>query len=123
VSVLIFDSFIGGIGKSGVYRTFFACNTEQHPFGSDASRVRAIKSHGWTIVGRVPLPFEVPWATWSMSAPRLEEYLSMLRTGCVSLVVDKSQLQLNSPRCRELERHLVVAYGDCASETYSAAGP
>ncbi len=81
VSVLIFDSFIGGMGKSGVYRTFFACKTEQSPFGTDASSGRVVQSHGWTILYRSPRFLEAPWATWSMSIRRLEDHLNKLRVG------------------------------------------
>jgi hypothetical protein len=81
VSVLIFDSFIG-IGKSGVYRTFFTCKTEQSPFGIDASPAnRVVQSRGWTILYRSPPFLEVPWATWTMGIKRLEGYLKKLRVG------------------------------------------
>lgn len=80
VSVLIFDSFIG-IGKSGVYRTFFACKTEQSLFGIDPSADRVVQSRGWTIFYRVPLFLEVPWATWTMGIQHLEDHLNKLRVG------------------------------------------
>lgn len=80
VSVLIFDSFIG-IGKAGVYRTFFACKAEQSLFGTDNPRDRIVHSHGWTILYRSPRFLEVPWATWSMGIKRLEDHLSKLRVG------------------------------------------
>ena len=80
VSVLIFDSFIG-IGKSGVYRTLFACKTEQSPFRADIPSDRVLQSRGWTILYRSPRFLEVPWATWSMGIERLEEHLNELRVG------------------------------------------
>jgi hypothetical protein len=80
VSVLIFDSFIG-IGKAGVCRTFFACKTEQSPFGTDASSGRVVHSHGWTIFYRSPRFLEAPWATWSMGIRRIEDHLNQLRVG------------------------------------------
>lgn len=78
VSVLIFDSFIG-IGRAGVYRTFFACKTEQSPFGTDTSPDRVVQSHGWTILYRVPRFLEAPWATWTMGIKRLDNYVKELR--------------------------------------------
>lgn len=80
VSVLVFDSFIG-IGKSGVYRTFFACKTEQSPFGIDTSPDRVVQSGEWVILHRVPPFLEVPWATWTMGIQRLEDHLNKLRVG------------------------------------------
>jgi hypothetical protein len=82
VSVLIFDSFLSGIGKSGVYRTFFACKNEQSPFGEDTSPDHVVQSCGWTILCGVPRFLEVPWATWSMGTQRLEDHLSKLRVDC-----------------------------------------
>jgi hypothetical protein len=80
-AVLIFDSFIGGIGKSGVYRTFFACKTEQAPFGTDASSGIVVQSHGWTILYQSPRFVETPGATWSMDIRRIEDHLNKLRVG------------------------------------------
>lgn len=81
VSVLIFDSFISGIGKSGKYRTFFACKTEQSPFGIETSPDRVVQSRGWTIRYGVPRFLDIPWATWSMRIQRLEDHLNKLRVG------------------------------------------
>lgn len=80
VSVLIFDSFIG-IGKAGVYRTFFACKTDQSLFGTNTPSDRVVQSPGWTILYRSPRFLEVPWATWSMGIKRLEDHLNKLRVG------------------------------------------
>jgi hypothetical protein len=81
VRVLIFDTFLGR-GR-GAYRTFFACKTEQNPFGLDKLRDQVVHSHGWTILYRVPFPLEVPWATWSIGIQRLEGHLNTLRVGNV----------------------------------------
>jgi|SRR5579883_548252 len=80
VSVLIFDSFIG-IGKAGVYRTFFACKTEQSFFGTDTPPDRVVHSHGWTILYRSPRFLETPWATWSMGIRHIEDHLNNFRAG------------------------------------------
>jgi hypothetical protein len=79
VSVVIFDSVIEGYND--VYRTFFACKTEQNPFEIDKLRDTVVHSHGWTILYRVPFPLLVPWATWSMSIQRLDDHLNALRVG------------------------------------------
>ena len=79
VSVVIFDSFIEGYHD--VYRTFFACQTEQNSFEINKMRDNVVHSHGWTIVYRVPFPLLAPWATWSMGTQRLEEHLNTLRVG------------------------------------------
>jgi hypothetical protein len=81
VSVLIFDSFIGGIGKAGKYRTFFACETEHSPFGIDTSPDYIVQSRGWTIRYGVPRFLDIPWATWSMGIRCLEDHLNKLRVG------------------------------------------
>jgi hypothetical protein len=80
--VMIFDSFIEGYHD--VYRTFFACKTEQNPFEIDKLRDRVAHSHGWTILYRVPFLLLVPWATSSMSIKRLEYHVGKLRTGSIS---------------------------------------
>lgn len=82
VPVVIFDSVIEGYHD--VYRTFFACKTEQNPFEIDKFRDRVVHSHGWTILHRVPFLLLVPWATWSMSIKRIEDHLDKLRTGSIS---------------------------------------
>lgn len=79
VSVLIFDSFIG-IGKSGAYRTFFACNGEQSSLGI-APPDRIVESREWTILYRAPPFLEVPWATWTMGIKGIEDHLKNLRVG------------------------------------------
>jgi hypothetical protein len=81
VPVLIFDSLLVGVGKSGVYRTFFACKAEESPFGTDVSPDRVVHSHGWTVLYRVPRFLEAPWATWTMGIHRIEDYLNRLRVG------------------------------------------
>lgn len=79
VPVLIFDGYVGG-GR-GVYRTFFACKSEQNPFEMDSLRDHVVHLLGWTIVYRVPFPLAVPWATWSMGIHRLNGHLNTLRVG------------------------------------------
>jgi hypothetical protein len=79
MSVVIFDSFIEGYHD--VYRTFFACKTEQNPFEIDKSRDNVVHSYGWTILYRVPFPLLVPWATWSMSIRCLDDRLNTLGVG------------------------------------------
>jgi hypothetical protein len=64
-----------------VYRTFFACKTEQNPFEIDKRREIVVHSHGWTIVHRIPFPLVIPWATWSMSLGCLDDHLNTLRVG------------------------------------------
>jgi hypothetical protein len=78
VSVLIFDSIIGG-GKGSGYCTIVACQTEQNPFGMVASPVRLIQSHGWTVVHGVWFL----WFSWTMSIKRVERNLEKLRVGSV----------------------------------------
>ncbi len=79
MSIVIFDSVIEGY--SDIYRTFFACKTEQNPFQIDKSRDNVVHSHGWTILYQVPFPLLVPWATWSMSIQRLESHMNTLQVG------------------------------------------
>jgi len=79
MSIVIFDSFIEGYRD--VYRTFFACKTEQNPFQVDKLRDNVVHSRGWTILYQVPFPLLVPWATWSMSIQRLEGHLNTLQVG------------------------------------------
>jgi hypothetical protein len=79
VSVVVFDCFIGE-GR-GMYRTFFACKTEDNLFVVDKRRDRVIHSDGWTILHRTPFPLEVPWSTWSIGIQRIEDHLSKLLLG------------------------------------------
>jgi hypothetical protein len=75
LSVLIFDSIIGeGRGR---YCTFFACQTEQNPFGLDIAPDRVIESHGWAVLFRVRF-LQIPW---TMGIQRLDDHLSKLRVG------------------------------------------
>ena len=64
-----------------MYRTFFACKTEDNSFVINKRRDRLIHSHGWIILYRTPFPLEVPWATWSMGIQRIEDHLSKLLMG------------------------------------------
>ena len=78
VSVLIFDCAIGE-GKGTHCRTVIACQTQQHPFGTDTSRNRVVHSGGWTVLYRVPF-VNHPWP-WTLGIQRLAEYVNKLGTG------------------------------------------
>jgi hypothetical protein len=75
LSVLIFDIILGE-GR-GMYCTFFACQTEQNPFGIDIAPDRVIQSHGWTALFRVRF-LQIPW---TMGVQRLDDHLNKLRIG------------------------------------------
>jgi hypothetical protein len=77
LSVLIFDSIIGE-GR-GMYCTFFACQTEENPFGVDIAPDRVIQSHGWTALYRDRF-LQIPW---TMGVHRLDDHLNKLRVGSV----------------------------------------
>ncbi len=78
LSVLIFDSIVGE-GR-GMYCTFFACRTEQNPFGMHIAPDRVIQSHGWTVLFRVRF-IQVPW---TIGVRSLEDHLNKLGVGAVS---------------------------------------
>jgi hypothetical protein len=80
VSVLIFDC-AAGEGKGTHCRTLIACQTEQHPFGTDTPRHRIIQSDGWTALYRIPF-LNTPWP-WTLSTSRLDDYVSKLGVGSV----------------------------------------
>ena len=77
LSVLIFDSIIGE-GR-GMYCTFFACRTEQNPFGINIAPDRVIQSQGWTALYRDRF-LQIPW---TMGVQRLDDHLNELRVGSV----------------------------------------
>ena len=77
-SVLIFDSIVGE-GR-GVYCTFFACQTEQNPFGMRTVPDQVIQSHGWTVLFRLRF-LQVPS---TIGVRSLEDHLNKLQVGSVS---------------------------------------
>jgi hypothetical protein len=78
VSVLIFDCAIGE-GKGTHYRTFIACKSKQHSFGTDSSRNRVMHSGGWTALYHVPF-LDTPWP-WTLGIQRLDDYVNKLGVG------------------------------------------
>ena len=62
-----------------MYCTFFACQTEQNPFGIDIAPDCVIQSHGWTALFRVRF-LQIPW---TMGVQRLDDRLNKLPVGSV----------------------------------------
>lgn len=76
VSILIFDSVLGGVRDSAPC-TFVACQSEQNPFGKVGSPDRLIQSNGWTVLHGVWFL----WFSWTMGIQRLDHHVKKLLVG------------------------------------------